>query len=224
MRQLFIQKLYFIQKPYLIMLLAVFLSACQTVPERSLDNGEWLTDEVFFVQRQIDFESQEKWEYSARVGVVTSEHNEQANIVWASNNQVNNVRLFGPLGVGQVKLDFDQDSVQLSDRSGVLHHGLTSQGDTAEKLLSNIVGLPIPLDALSYWMFVLPQPGAVYEYQVDEQNDLVGLKQLGWQIVYSDYRDYGGNLLPRRLTATKSDWGDRVEKVTVRLVTNDWKW
>ena len=202
-------------------LLCLFsLSACQHIEPQS-SNDEWLTDETIFAQRQVDFESQRAWQYSAKVGVVTEQVREQANIVWDYSDQSNNVRLFGPLGVGQIKLEFDQYGVQLSDSKGILHQGFASQGVTAETLLTDITALPIPINALSYWLFVLPAPNSVYSYQLDDQGNLSSLKQLGWQIGFQNYRDYAGNVLPRKLTAVRNDG---TQSITVRLVTKNWQW
>ena len=153
--------------------------------------------------------------------MVTKQIQEQANVVWDYADQTNSVRLFGPLGAGQVKLEFDQYGVQLSDNKGLLHRGLAAEGVTAEKLLTDITNLPIPVDALVYWLFVLPAPEFAFTYQLDSQGNVASLQQLGWQISFSDYRDYAGNLLPRRLTAIRDD----VEQaVTVKLITKNWQW
>lgn len=189
-----------------------------------LTEGEWLTDETLFAQRQLDFASTQVWQYSANVGVVTDKTSEQANMVWRFADQTNDVRLFGPLGAGQVKLEFDQYGVQLSDSKGVLHRSMAAQGGSAEKLLSEITGLPIPVDALAYWLFVLPTPQHGFAYQLNEQGNLSVLKQLGWQIHFSDYRDYAGNFLPRRLTAIRLSDKDKTQAVTVKLVTKAWEW
>ncbi len=206
--------------PFVGILLIVLLSACQHI-EPQQNNSEWLTDETTFVQRKTDFASQSAWQYSAKVGVVTEQVQEQANIIWNYSDQANSVRLFGPLGIGQVKLEFDQYGVQLSDSKGILHSGLASEGVNAQKLLADITKLPIPIDALAYWLFVLPDPDHAFSYQQDEQGNVVGLKQLGWQIQFSDYRDYAGNRLPRRLTATRDS---QTDPVTVKLVTKGWQW
>lgn len=206
--------------PLVGILLLLLLSACQHF-EPQQQESDWLTDETVFMQRRADFESQLAWQYSAKVGVVTNQVQEQANIIWNFSDQANSVRLFGPLGVGQVILEFDQYGVQLSDSKGVLHRGLESEGMSAEKLLADITQLPIPIDALTYWLFVLPDPEHVYSYQQDEQGNVIGLKQLGWQIQFSDYRDYAGNLLPRRLTAIRDNQAD---PVTVKLITKGWQW
>ena len=48
------------------------------------------------------------WRYSAKVGLTTPEVKEQANLIWEFRDQANNIRLFGPLGYGADKLQFDE--------------------------------------------------------------------------------------------------------------------
>ncbi|MBX2847904.1 MAG: lipoprotein insertase outer membrane protein LolB [Acidiferrobacterales bacterium] len=205
---------------FLVVALIALLSACQTL-EPQPPGGEWLSDETIFAQRQADFEAQTVWQYSAKVGVLAEQLQEQANIVWDYGDQTNNVRLFGPFGAGQIKLQFDQYGVQLSDSKGVLHQGFAADGITAESLLTDITKLPIPVDALVYWLFVLPDPDYAFSYQLDPQGRVVALRQLGWQISFSDYREYVGNILPRRVTAIRDE---QEQSVTVKLVTKAWQW
>lgn len=210
-----------------IALIAVilWLSACQHLDNKpSVNQSDWLSDETIFAQRQVDFSSLHLWQYSAKFSVQSDELREQGNIVWTYSDQANNVRLFGPLGAGQIKLEFDQHGVQLSDSKGVLHRGMAAEGNTAEKLLADITGLPIPLDALAHWLFVLPKPQYAFAYQLNDQANLAALKQLGWQIQFSDYRDYAGNFLPRKLTAIYVDENNRQQDITVKLVTKAWQW
>ena len=215
--------------------LALFLVACQT-PSKVIDRGstgKWLSDPKVFKSGYKEHSSLSQWRYSAKVGVVTPEESNQANMIWqfesaasqqkngqqANTEQATNVvRLFGPLGIGAIKIEFDDQSVQLSDRTGILH-----KGNSAENLLHRIVGWPIPVEALQYWLFSLPQPEKQFEYQLDEQGQLQVLRQFGWEIEYSDYRDYRNNaqLLARKIIAKKQSSPD--QEVTVTLVTKTWK-
>ena len=208
-----------------LLLLALFLAACQT-PSKVVESGatgKWLSDAKVFRQGYKEYSSLSQWRYSAKVGVVTPQESNQANMIWqfdnADSQHANNVvRLFGPLGIGAIKIEFDDKSVQLSDRTGILH-----KGNSAENLLHRIVGWPIPVDALQYWLFSLPQPEKQFEYQLDEQGQLQVLRQFGWEINYSDYRDYrnNGQLLARKVVAKKQASLD--QEVSVTLVTKTWK-
>lgn len=178
-----------------------FLAACQNLPKAPNSQTEmnWRSSSDVFVDRQQFARELKTWQYSAKVGLSTPKLNEQANLIWEFADQANSVRMFGPLGVGAIKLQFDEFGVVLSDNKGLLH-----RGDSAEQLLTRIVGWPIPIDALSSWMFVLPAQGATYRYVLDKNRQVERLEQLGWLIQYSDYRDYQGLLMPRKIIASKA--------------------
>jgi len=199
--------------------LLVSLSACQHAAVIKPTDGEtdWREDDIVFAQRDTDFSKLPEWRYSARVGVVTQDIREQANLIWRFRDQANSVRLFGPLGAGQLKIEFDQFGVQLSDKRGVL-------GDSAEQLLTQIAGWPIPIDALAHWLFVLPAPDHEYQYRLDDSGNVASLRQLGWRIDFDNYRDYAGVQMPRKLTAIRRLRESNNESVTVKLVTKGWQW
>jgi len=198
----------------------VVLSACQTLPKRQTEPGAvWQTQASTFKQAYQDHANLKQWRYSAKVGVVTTSGAEQANMIWVFDSQAHNtVRLFGPFGLGAIKIEFNEGSVTLSDRKGVLH-----QGDSAQQLLKEISGLSIPVDALHYWLFSLPLPQQKYDYQLNEEQQLGVLRQLGWIISYSNYKDYfqGDMLLARKMVAKKQMPSG--EEVSVTLVTKSWK-
>jgi len=202
-------------------LLVVMLSACQTPPKlKSTESDQaWETSASIFKQAYLEHAALSQWRYSAKVGVITSEGAEQANMIWTYDAQDNNVvRLFGPLGIGAIKIEFDDQSVILSDRKGVLH-----QGNNAQQLLEEIIGLSIPVDALHYWLFSLPLPQQKYDYLLDEQKQLGVLRQLGWVIKYSNYRDYSqiNKHLARKIIATKQVTPEQT--VSVTLIAKTWK-
>jgi len=206
-----------------LLLMVVLLTACESVPKgkQSTQIESWLTNADFFNQAYQAHSQRTQWRYSSKVGVVTPQESNQANMVWLFDSDAvsaNNVRLFGPLGIGAIRIEFDEQRVQLSDKNGVLH-----QGRSAEELLRRIVGWSIPVEALEYWLFSLPQPNQKYVYQLDDQQQLAVLKQFGWEVYYSGYREYykGEGLLARKIVAKKQVTPEQDVKVT--LITKSWK-
>jgi len=204
-----------------LLAILLFLSACQTPRKVSTTNNSqgWLTNGAIFKQGYKQFQGLGEWRYSAKVGIVTPEEKQQANLIWAANEQgLNIVRLFGPLGLGAIKIEFDDNYVVLSNRKGELH-----RGDNAQYLLESIVGWPIPVEALEYWLFSLPQPNQTYAYRLDEERRISSMRQLGWTINFSDYRDYYGNgtFLARKIIAEKQVTPEQA--ITVTLITKNWK-
>ena len=201
----------------------LLLSACHTIPKQgeTIDRDGWISDSAFFNKAYEQHQALTQWQYRAKVGVVTLDESQQANMVWVyDDSNANTVRLFGPLGVGAIKIEFDEQGVVLSDRKGELH-----RGDSAQHLLESIVGWSIPVDALQYWLFSLPLPNQeqAYRYQVDDAQNVVKLQQLGWTINYDDYRTYfnEGWPLARKVIATKQVTPEQT--VTVKLITKSWK-
>jgi len=209
----------------LVLSSVLLLAACQTLPVPDPNDGgkRWRNDLSVFEPGLKAVESIANWKYSAKVGVKTPSEREQANIVWQFSDQANNVRLFGPLGVGAVRLEFDRYGVVLSDNKGILH-----RGSSAEDLLTQIIGWPIPLDALSYWLFALPNPDTPFRYQANESGELQVLEQHGWSIRYSRFKQYqsteplAGTALPGKLVATKQVAPN--QHIEVKLITKSWVW
>ena len=191
---------------FLILLIAFLLiSACQhkAVVDSEQSSQAWLSDTAYFDSKSAAIAKRDSWRYAAKVGVTTPSQREQANLVWQRNpadngKRLNEVRLFGPLGVGAVRLNFDDSGAVLYDQKGVEHYG-----QTAEQLLTGIVGWPIPIDALSSWLFAVPFGSVSYRYQLDQDGNLAVLEQYGWRIEYSTYRDYDGLLMARKIVASR---------------------
>ena len=160
----------------------------------------------------------EYWKYTAKIGIKTQALRESANVVWTYSDQSNSVQLFGPLGAGAIRLEFDQYGVQLSDSKGLMH-----SGDSAERLLTQLVGWPIPVDSLAYWIVAQADPQAAYRYILDEQGRLSNLEQFGWKIMFSDYRTYGDYVRPRRVSAIKK-FADQRGLVSVKLIAKTWSY
>ena len=204
----------------LLLLAAGLLVGCQHKPRVDPNASiAWHSDRKYFENKAAN-QAIPQWRYSAKVGITTDQSREQANLVWQFRDQANSVRLFGPLGAGAIKIDFDQYGVRLSDNKGELYNGVS-----AERLLKRISGWSIPVDTLSYWLFARPAPTAVFRYQLDEQGSVSVIEQAGWTIRYADYREYGtGTQLPRKLVATKpGTTNSGTTEVSVKLITKSWQ-
>jgi outer membrane lipoprotein LolB len=207
-----------------VLILVAGLAACASQPKivspaSELPASEWRSDRQHFSKVAEMLLDMPFWRYSGKIGLRSNGIKESANVVWQMSNQSNDVRLFGPLGMGAVKLEFDQYGVQLSDNEGVVH-----QGEDAQTLLTEIIGWPLPIDALSRWLFLQPDLTQVFQYRLNGNGQLDAIRQFGWQINYRDYRDYNGRQLPRKLAAEKYFDNTKLGAVSVKLITKDWQW
>jgi outer membrane lipoprotein LolB len=217
-----------VYKLFILVLMGVLLSACVHSNKIEIPSekgvltdpaADWASDAAYFTDSASTFADTHFWRFDAKIGLRSNSISEQANVVWQASDRNNSVRIFGPLGVGTTRLEFNADGVSLRDKNGVVH-----KGRDAQTLLTRIIGWPLPIDALSNWLFLHPDLSKPFQYLVNEEGQLVTLRQFGWQIEYSDYRDYQGRSLPRKLFAIKEFQNSALGLVSVKLVTKSWQW
>lgn len=197
----------------------LLLGACQTAPRPEPLSDGWLNSPVVFEQRTASIQKYSQWKLSAKVGISTQRSRESASLIWEADDDDNLIRIFGPLGVGSVRIGFDRNQAILTDNSGVEH-----RGRSAEELLTRIVGWQIPMESLENWLFALPDPSKAYQYQMIGESVHV-LSQSGWLIEYDSYRSYfdGALFLPKKINASKTLVVDgQQEAVKVRIVVKSW--
>lgn len=201
------------------MMTGLVLSACHSVKHKEVIRDGWKNDTEVFSDRQAWHNELYAWKLTAKIAISTPQIKESANLVWQVNGDSNVMRLFGPLGVGSIRIEFDSNGVTLTDTRGRTH-----QGRSAEALLSRITGWPIPISALKYWLFVVPEPKSVTQYLMNE-DAVVAIGQRGWQIDYSKFQEPNGLTpsLPKKIVATKTAFYGGVEETAkVRLVVKSW--
>jgi outer membrane lipoprotein LolB len=184
--------------------LAALLAGCATSGSIGLPE---LTD---WEARQRILGEVDEWEFAGRIGVSAGDDGFNGQLWWRQDGTVFRARISGPLGVGTVFINGDRGELTLTDRDGVV----TELGD-AEAELRQMYGWTIPVTSLRFWALGIPDPASSAETEFDADGRLKSLRQQNWEVDISQYREGGGQLMPRRLTAVKDD-------VKVRLVIDNW--
>ncbi|MEO0368663.1 MAG: lipoprotein insertase outer membrane protein LolB [Pseudomonadota bacterium] len=211
-------------KKILLVACCLVLTACQSLPEILDDDSQtgWLRQPDAFADRQNDLAGYSVWEYRAKGAITADNKSEQINILWQYADQGHAIRMFGPLGMGNVLVQYDEYSVRISDNKGLRY-----QGRDVSDLLQEVTGLVLPIGALEYWLFAVPDPDAVFEYKLasNESGDtsrISDLRQLGWTLEFEDYREWRQDLLlPRKITARKDD--PELGLIKIKLIAKNWQ-
>lgn len=198
----------------------LILTACQTRISPVVPEPIWLEATA---PKELP-SAPAKWQYKAKVGLRINGKSEQATLVWHRfvselGSPSNVVRLFGPLGTGAVRLEFGGSSAHLIDEQGREYSGVDP-----EKLLAEVVGWHLPVNALPYWLLAQPKPGHVYQYQSNQLGEMTAINQFGWAIEFLDWRSYQGRKLPRKLSAKKTFEEQPGVDVSVKFITKSWDW
>jgi len=188
----------------LLFLTALVLQACagprgMQLPELS----DWET-------RRAVLEAVERWEFSGRIGVSAGEEGFNGKVRWWQDGDEFRATVSGPLGVGTVKIEGDGKRVTLTDKQG----DVTELQD-AELDLRLRYGWTIPVASLQYWALGIPDPNVQTATRTDGDGLISEMEQGDWHVTIGEYRDGGGQQMPRRISAINAD-------AKVRLVIDHW--
>jgi outer membrane lipoprotein LolB len=109
-----------------------------------------------------------------------------------------------------VFINGDRREITVTDRNGVV-----TELHDAEVELRQMYGWTIPVASLRFWALGIPDPASPAETEFGEDGQLSTLRQQDWEVEFTQYRESGGQLMPRRLTAVNDD-------VKVILVIDSW--
>lgn len=188
-------------RPFLVVCSCV-LSACATLPQPSPE--DWNAAKA---QRQ----ALEHWNFSGRTAVAAANEGWTASMDWKQDGRSSQLRLYGPFGVGALRVTTDGESLDIETSKGE-----KLSGERAKALLEQTLGAELPLRPMRYWLLGVPEPEIAAFAQLDEQGRLARLSQSGWRIVYDRYDSYGGQWLPAQISVEQGD-------VKVKVVVNRWR-
>ena len=150
------------------------------------------------------------WEMTGKAAVATENQGWSANLTWNQAEQITELNLHGALGVGGVHVRSDGQSVQIDTSRGESIHD-----EDAAAALERVIGVPLPLPSLRYWLLGVPAPGTDAEEELDPQGRLASLRQNGWSMAYDQYEYQQGAWLPGRVRLENGP-------VRVKVVVDHW--
>lgn len=181
----------------------VLLASCADLPQRASNDLDWR-------DREVQLKALSHWKASGKIAIRSPEQSESATMEWDQANNITRILLSGPMGLGAISIESDENSLQISQNGQTQYYDISSgSGERA------VVGWDLPLQALPYWVLGLPAPREPVQEQVVEQGLLRRVEQLGWTVTYEDYDQFAQYVLPTRLKIERS--GTRA-----RLIIRKW--
>jgi len=117
--------------------------------------------------------------------------------------------LNSPLGAALARVEVDGSGTATLTES----NGVQTVAESADDLVAQVLGSPIPVGGLRYWLRgqLAPQPAA-QELQRDSAGRPMAFSQAGWKVRVTDFDTIG----PVRMSLQRAEPGNRV--INVRLV------
>ncbi|HHQ13787.1 MAG TPA: outer membrane lipoprotein LolB, partial [Chromatiales bacterium] len=191
-----------------LLCLVLGLSGCALRPTVPGSSVRWS-------ERQADLQSLPGWELRGRIAVKSGNAGGQGRLRWQQAGDSARLRLSGPLGSGSMEIRWDSGQVVLTDRKGEVTAAYSGP-DAVEQFLDQQLGWHFPAVHLRYWVLGIPDPHSRARQIFDPDGWLMQIDQDGWQVGYSEFRQYSGQWIPHRVSIED-------EHARVRLVIDDWK-
>lgn len=156
------------------------------------------------------------WTINGKLGVRAPGENTSANLNWQQRSaQSYRIHLSGPLGAGATVITGSPGGVSLQRGKEP-----PLQAANPSALTEEVLGWPLPVSEMFYWVRGLAAPGSPAQAQQhNAQGQLESLQQAGWQLTFGDYTYRGRYALPTRIRAETRQAGGAVR---VTLVINEW--
>ena len=185
-------------------LAATVLSSC------ALERGMELPELNDWNARQALLGRLSDWGFAGRIGVSAGDEGFNGRLRWRQQVDAFTATVSGPFGAGAVRLEGSPERVVVFEKDREPLEFSDPEYDLRARY-----GWTIPVTSLRYWALGIPSPEAPAETQFGDNGQLSQLDQGGWSVSIPQYREDGGQLMPRRIVATNGD-------AKVRLVIDDW--
>jgi outer membrane lipoprotein LolB len=183
----------------------VLLSGCRTAPLRVIvgpgADAPWS-------EQHAALEKLERYGLNGRVAVVANGDGFSASLRYAQQGRGANLSLDGPLGLGGLRVEFDDRDIEINTSRGERLDGPLARAELERRL-----GFELPLAQLRWWLLGIPAPG---DAAVDSEagGAIRGFTQQGWRVSIESRAAGLGFALPRRLTAERD--GARIKLLVER--------
>ena len=185
---------------------ALLLGGCATTVERMGEGVEaqWQS------QREKLLELEE-WRLRGRIALSTEEEGLNGTLSWQQVYEDVDFRFRGPLGIGGFRIHGDRDRLRVKTSKGKVFF---LQDPVVE--MQAEFGWSVPVHSMRYWVVGVSDPGLPTNETLGPEGRLTQLEQMEWLVRYTSYRDYDGNILPRKVVMES-------EAVRIRLAVDEWQ-
>jgi len=187
--------------------LLTLVTGCVSQPKTELGENNQL-------QRTQQLESIDNWTLTGRLAIKDPNQANTLSFNWQRSNDAQLLLLYGSFGITYATLSESNDlaTLELSDNK-------IYQSDNVEELLLNVLGYPLPIAHLDYWVRGLPYPDEQSDLTYDALGYLKTIHYKQWTISfkkYQHYETYNNLALPGKIKVTNGE-------VTLQFSLRKWQ-
>lgn len=152
-----------------------------------------------------------------RISVKTNHDGFSGGIRWQHKNQFHHLLLLSPIGQVVAQIEQDDQGIQLITSDQKAYYA-----PSIEDLTERVFGWKLPITGLEYWIMGRTNPLIVAEIDMDRNDQVIAIRQDGWEI---NYLDYFSRPVPDRKDVTSAPRIIELNypNLKLKLVIDSWK-
>jgi len=183
----------------------LLITACVSKPVTRVEN-DWQL-------RQQQINAIKQWQVKGRIGINAPKQKNSANFRWQHESKQQHFLLYGTFGTSYADLKQTEQNATL-----ILSDKEVYQSHDVEQMLLEVLGHPLPIKHMEYWILGLAYPYEGNDLTFDALGYLQKVQYKQWTISYKNYRPYPSFeslYMPGKITIT-----DGI--VTLKLSVREW--
>jgi len=192
-----------------LLIAVLILAACASQPQTQVSTpSDWQA-------YQLRVSQLNDWELAGKLGFRGPDNGGSASVNWQQRQNNYQLQLSGPFGAGSATLFGDQQIAEMRYQDKLYRQ-------TPQQLANQLTGVPLPVDALSWWARGLPSPDQATASSIatSPEGYASSFEQAGWQLSFSRYADTAAGSLPGKIVGTHRSSDDR--RYSFKLVISAW--
>lgn len=152
----------------------------------------------------------DQWRARGKFSYRSDEITQSGNFDWQQDGDDYQMRLYGPLGMGSVRISGNPNLVRVQTGDQDI------RSDQPLQLLHSLTGFEIPLNSMPIWLLGETATARPSNRVLDSENRLQSFTERNWSLHYDDYSEFGDQQIPTTINAQKND-------VHMRLLVKTWE-
>jgi len=183
----------------IVVAFTLVISGCSSVPDKPKPGSS---------SNQIN--TTDHWRARGKFSYRSSETTESGNFDWRQQGKNYKLRLYGPLGIGSVRISGNPNLVRIQTGD----YDISS--DQPLSLLYRLTGLEIPLNSMSMWLTGNPSSLSPSNITFNHEGQIDGFTERNWLLSYSDFKELDNQQIPTTINAHK-------DGINLRMLVYSWK-
>lgn len=170
-----------------------------------------VSPQILWEARHIELMRLDRWQIQGRTVITQGREAWNAGLRWLQDRDSFQIKILGPFAQGGLSLDGDKEQVVLT-----MADGQVLSSESAEDLITEVLDIQLPVEALKYWIRGIPETSKPVEsIELDTKGQITHLLQQGWDIEFLRYVPFKQYSMPSKIFI-------KHPRLSVRLVITRW--